>query len=157
MTELGLCKSEIKYMKRHLFGFMKKKYVLTSFQKLLRGTMPQRTVEPETKEVNMSDLHLLLLAIICICCVLIFVLVSAKIIYICKTFEQFKKENNANLFNVASQVRKQDAQDQALLTEVRRTNRLLTDLYRRLQGKQPLEENEVTYVIPEEGEDIKYV
>ncbi len=105
----------------------------------------------------MSDLHLLLLAIICICCVLIFVLVSAKIIYICKTFEQFKKENNANLFNVASQVRKQDAQDQALLTEVRRTNRLLTDLYRRLQGKQPLEENEVTYVIPEDGEDIKYV
>ena len=87
----------------------------------------------------MTDLHLILLSIICISCVLIFILLAVKIVYICKTFEQFKKENNANLFNVASQVRKQDAQDAALLTEVRRTNRLLADLYRRMQGKQPLE------------------
>ena len=86
----------------------------------------------------MSDFHIFLLLIICISCVLIFLLLAVKIVYICKTFEQFKKENNANLFNVASQVRKQDAQDVALLTEVRRTNRLLADLYRRLQGKQPL-------------------
>ena len=87
----------------------------------------------------MTDFHIILLSIICISCVLIFLLLAVKIVYICKTFEQFKKENNANLFNVASQVRKQDAQDAALLTEVRRTNRLLADLYRRLQGKQPLE------------------
>lgn len=87
----------------------------------------------------MTDFHIILLSIICICCILIFLLLAVKIVYICKTFEQFKKENNANLFNVASQVRKQDAQDVALLTEVRRTNRLLADLYRRLQGKQPLE------------------
>ena len=86
----------------------------------------------------MTDFHIILLSIICICCILIFLLLSVKIVYICKTFEQFKKENNANLFNVASQVRKQDAQETALLTEVRRTNRLLADLYRRLQGKQPL-------------------
>lgn len=87
----------------------------------------------------MSDFHIILLFVICISCILIFLLLAVKIVYICKTFEQFKKENNANLFNVASQVRKQDAQDAALLTEVRRTNRLLADLYRRLQGKQPLE------------------
>lgn len=87
----------------------------------------------------MSDFHIILLFVICISCILIFLLLAVKIVYICKTFEQFKKENNANLFNVASQVRKQDAQDVALLTEVRRTNRLLADLYRRLQGKQPLE------------------
>ena len=86
----------------------------------------------------MTDFHMILLSVICISCVLIFLLLAVKIVYICKTFEQFKKENNANLFNVASQVRKQDAQDVALLTEVRRTNRLLADLYRRMQGKQPL-------------------
>ena len=87
----------------------------------------------------MSDFHILLLLSICICCILIFLLLAVKIVYICKTFEQFKKENAANLFNVATQMRKQDAQDVALLNEVRRTNRLLADLYRKFQGKQPLE------------------
>lgn len=100
----------------------------------------------------MSDFHIFLLLVICITCVLIFLLLAVKIVYICKTFEQFKKENNANLFNVASQVRKQDAQDTALLTEVRRTNRLLADLYRKMQGKKPVQGDEM-YVNPDEGED----
>jgi hypothetical protein len=100
----------------------------------------------------MSDFHIFLLLIICISCVLIFLLLAVKIVYICKTFEQFKKENNANLFNVASQVRKQDAQDIALLTEVRRTNRLLADLYRRMQGKHPSQDSEVVFM-PGESED----
>ena len=89
----------------------------------------------------MSDFHIFLLGAICICCILIFLLLAVKIVYICKTFEQFKKENSANLFNVASQVRQQDSRDAALLTEVRRTNKLLADLYRRMQGKQPLAED----------------
>ena len=102
----------------------------------------------------MTDFHIILLSIICICCILIFLLLSVKIVYICKTFEQFKKENNANLFNVASQVRKQDAQETALLTEVRRTNRLLADLYRRLQGKQPLE-GDINYFADSPANDIQ--
>ena len=89
----------------------------------------------------MSDFHIFILSAICICCILIFLLLAVKIVYICKTFEQFKKENSANLFNVASQVRQQDSRDAALLTEVRRTNKLLADLYRRMQGKQPLAED----------------
>ena len=87
----------------------------------------------------MTDFHIILLSSICICCILIFLLLAVKIVYICKTFEQFKKENGANLFNVATQMRKQDVQDAALLAEVRRTNRLLSDFYRRMQGKMPLE------------------
>lgn len=98
--------------------------------------------------------NLVMLAVICCCTILIFLLLAVKIVYICKTFEQFKKENSANLFNVASQVRKQDAQDIALLNEVKRTNRLLADLYRKMQGKKPVQETDI-YISPEEGEDVR--
>lgn len=112
----------------------------------------RRNRQTGKKEVIMSDFHIFLLFVICVSCILIFLLLAVKIVYICKTFEQFKKENNANLFNVASQVRKQDAQDMALLAEVKRTNRLLADLYRRMQGKSPIQGD---YIMPGEGEDEK--